>query len=481
MAKDSDSEIRRPWTHRAASAVDALWDVRKLLRRLEKGYLQDISLHTTGHLNPNNLYRPPEKIVHHWRNAYPPAARRRPAKPSEKKVATMKDALAHFTINTALRPSEAPGTPLFRYLHPPAPAPPPSEGDVALQPSGGAGGSPPQRRREELTWPEVKVLKLKAARSSRQCVLSPAGRDEYCYVTSHLAGLTKADKYEKFLHFQRKVLATQDLLESDFTGAKAALRLEKKLEQELRKACACDPQELHRLQVFSDAFEDVCSSSLLFGGILKEVKDEYELYMAILLSAQPTDQYQTLLEEAKGLVRSSVKTADVTRAREELRALVAATNAALEHNDRLRSELAEERRRLRRAQKKAESSEKHVSKEEEHLTLTDQVERKRCAVLQKLDEIQALEREMKTTLVHSRVLQITENRVKSIETETIKLERANIILKKKIDTAENQVKQFLGRSEMSGEEQLNLWEFIKEYVRPKETDNDSEVAELNDL
>ncbi|EPQ02035.1 hypothetical protein D623_10014765 [Myotis brandtii] len=348
--------VRLPWGHRAASAVDALWDVRKLLRRLEKGYLQDISLHTTGHLNPNNLYRPPEKIIHHWPNAYRPAAKRRPAKPSEKKVATMKDALAHFTINTALRPSEAPGTPLFRYLHPPAPAPPPSEGDVAPQPSGGAEGSPPQRRREELTWPEVKVLKLKAARSSRQCVLSPAGRDEYCYVTSHLAGLTKADKYEKFLHFQRKVLATQDLLESDFTGAKAALRLEKKLEQELRKVCACDPQELHRLQVFSEAFEDVCSSSLLFGGILKEVKDEYELYMAILLSAQPTDQYQTLLEEAKGLARSSVQTAEVTRAREELRALVAATNAALEHNDRLRSELAEERRRLRRAQEKAGKS-----------------------------------------------------------------------------------------------------------------------------
>ncbi|ELK36623.1 hypothetical protein MDA_GLEAN10011305 [Myotis davidii] len=391
--------VRLPWGHRAATAVDALWDVRKLLRRLEKGYLHDICLHTTGHLNPNNLYRPPEKIVHHWRNAYPPTARGRPAKPSEKKVAAMKDALAHFTINTALRPSEAPGAPLFRYLHPPA-QPPPSEG----------GGS------------------------SRQCALSPAARDEYCYVASHLAGLTKADKYEKFLRFQRNVLATQDLLESDFTGAKAALRLERKLEQ---------------------AFEDVCSSSLLFGGILKEVKDEYELYMAVLLSAQPTEQYQTLLEEARGLVTSSVKTEDVARAREELRALVAATNAALEHNDRLRGELAEERRRLRCAQEKAgkspmlsrlarhlwvrssqpESSEKHVSKEEEHLTLTDQVERKRCEVLQKLDEIQALEQEMKTTLVHTGVLQIAESRVKSIE------------------TAENQVKQFLGRSELSGEEQ----------------------------
>lgn len=56
-----------------------------------------------------------------------------------------------------------------------------------------------------------------------------------------------------------------------------------------------------------------------------------------------------------------------------------------------------------------------MSKEEEHLTLTGQVERKRCEVLQKLDEIQALEREMKTTLVHTGVLQITESRAKSIE------------------------------------------------------------------
>ncbi|XP_054578267.1 uncharacterized protein C6orf118 homolog isoform X2 [Eptesicus fuscus] len=440
MAEDSDSEFGLPWRRREAMGVDALWNLRRLLQRLEKGYHHDISLYTSGHLNPNNLYRPPEKIVHHWRNAHRPAVRRRAESPSAKKAAAMKDALAHFAIHTALRPSEAPGTPLFRYLHPQAGASHSSQEDVAPQPRGGAGGSPPQRRKEELTWPEVKVLKPKAARSSRQCVLSPPGRDEYRYVASYLAGLTRADKYTKFLHFQRHVLATQDLLESDFTGAQAALRHEKKLEQ-----------------------------------------DEYELYMALLLSTQPSEQYQTLLEEAQGLARSSVKTADVTRAREELRELVAATNAALEHNDRLRSELAEERRRLRCAQEQAESSEKHVrEEEEEELTLIDKVERKRCEVLQKLDEIRALEREMKTTLVHTGGLQITESRVKSIETKTIKLERANIILKKKINVINNQVKQCLGKSRLSGEEQRNLWEFIKEYVGLKDTDSNSEVAEQND-
>lgn len=44
--------------------------------------------------------------------------------------------------------------------------------------------------------------------------------------------------------------------------------------------------------------------------------------------------FQTLLTHATGLERGSVKTADVTRAREQLRALVKATKAALEHNDK---------------------------------------------------------------------------------------------------------------------------------------------------
>ena len=52
---------------------------------------------------------------------------------------------------------------------------------------------------------------------------------------------------------------------------------------------------------------------------------------------------------------------------------------------------------------------------EEHLTLIDKVEKKRCEILKKLDEIQALETEIKTTLVHTGTLHITENRIKSIE------------------------------------------------------------------
>lgn len=92
-------------------------------------------------------------------------------------------------------------------------------------------GPPTQRRREELSLPEMKVLKYKQAGSSRQCVRLPPAKDEYQYVSSYLAGVTKADKYRKFLCFQKEVLAKQDLPKNDITGSKVAVGHEQKLGQ----------------------------------------------------------------------------------------------------------------------------------------------------------------------------------------------------------------------------------------------------------
>nr|KAF6461511.1 hypothetical protein HJG59_001910 [Molossus molossus] len=469
-------QIRGPLRRRhcRTPGVRGLGNLSDLLDKLQESHRQDVFLYTSGHLNPSKLYRPPETILHHWRNASRPKPERAPrvGDPAGQRVAKMKDALADFTIGTALRPRDSGSTQLFRYLNPAASASRTSEEDVLPQLRRGPEG--PLPRREELRWPELTVLKRRPVHSSRQCARWPPGPDQYRRVRSHLGGVTKADKYRTFLCFQREVLGTQDLLENDFTGAKAAARHQRKLEQELQKVCVCDPRELSRLQVFSQIFGDICNSSLIFGDILKEIKDEYEFYMAILLNSQPTEQYKTLLAHVTGLERSSVKTADVQQAREELRALVKATRAALEHNDRLRGDLEEEQELLRCAQEKSESSEKCVK--EENLTLTDNIERKRCEILIKLDEIQALEREIKTALVHTGILRITENSITSIETEALKLERDNTILKRKINNIEKQVKQFMGKSKMSGEERRNLWDFIKEYVTLKEPDNNSQVA-----
>lgn len=53
--------------------------------------------------------------------------------------------------------------------------------------------------------------------------------------------------------------------------------------------------------------------------------------------------------------------------------------------------------------------------DEKQLTLIEKVEKRRCEILKKWDDIQDLEREMKTTLIHTGISHITENKIKSLE------------------------------------------------------------------
>ncbi|XP_004465976.1 uncharacterized protein C6orf118 homolog isoform X2 [Dasypus novemcinctus] len=485
MAGGLEPEFYLKWKHCETPGVKTLCNLTKLLNKLQKDHRDDVGVYISGHLNPNKLYRPPETIIYHWPNANRPTSEKIPEvkKYSDKKIAKMKDALANFTIHTALVPNDGKNTPLFRYLHPKAPlsytymsTEDSFPEEVLKQQKEKVSVHPPEgRRKEELRLPEMKVLKYKLMESSRQCIMSPPGKDEYQYITSYLAGITKTDRYKKFLHFQKDVLAKQDLLNNDFTGSKAAVCHEKKLEEKLQKICTCDPQQLNRLQVFGEVFEDICNSSLIFGDILKEVKNEYELYLAILLNSQPTAQYKTLLDEAKGLERRPRNTRAVHQAKEDLRVLVSAIKAALERNDKLRNELERERLLLQSSKKKSESSGKNII-DEDQLTLIEKVEKKRCEILNKWDELQDLEKKIKTTLIHTRISDITENSIKSIEFEASKLETENRILKKKISVIENNVKQSMENSKMSEELQQKLWEFINGFVKLEGEENNSQVT-----
>ncbi|XP_040821494.1 uncharacterized protein C6orf118 homolog [Ochotona curzoniae] len=460
MAEDLEPDFYLRWRHCETPGLQTLCNLSKLLNGLQRAHKEDICRYTSGHLNPNKLYRPPETILQHWANANRPredkvaSARRLPAGQTQE----MKDAWAYFTVNTAVLPDDARDSPLFRYLNPKPQAFYPSEESLLTEKAPGgpqgasAHGTAAERLREELQLPDLKVLRYHAARSSRACALGPPAKDQYQYISSYLAGITKAEQYRKFLRFQREVLVTRDLLEKDFSGSAAALCHEKKLAEELQNVCTCNPLQLNRLQVFGEIFEDICNSSLIFGGLLKEVKDEYELYMTILLDSQATSQHKTFLAEIRDLERSRVQTADVDRAREELRLQVKAVRAALEQNDRLRAELATEQELLQSARKESGASEANVI-DEENLTLTQKVEKKRCEILNKLDEIQTLRKQIKATLVHTRISDITENGIKSIENEALKLETSNKILEKKIKIIENHLKHNMRRYKLSEEDQ----------------------------
>ncbi|XP_051020312.1 uncharacterized protein C6orf118 homolog [Acomys russatus] len=448
MAKDLESASYLKWKRCETHGVKTLCNLRELLTRIHNDHKEDVYVYTSGHLNPNKLYRPPETVVQRWRNANRPREKHAifPTLPRGKQVAEMEDAWVYFTVNTALYPDDTHNTKLFRYLNPHVLPPHTFKDDATSKKftqeeededeeeeevKGRHTFSLETHKKEELKLPEMKVLRYPGVASSRQCARPASGRDVYHYISSYLAGVTKADRYRKFLSFQREVLAKKDLLKHDLTGSKVAVSHEDKLKEELQKVCTCHPQQSNRLQVFGEIFEEVCKSSLIFGDLLKEVKDEYELYMAALLDSQPTAQYQRLLTEVKELDKSPVHSGDVDQAKEHLRRLQLAALAALEHNDRLKHELEAESLLLQSAQERWESS-KRSANDEDQLTLIEKVEKRRCEILEQWDEIKALEKHIKETLVHSRVLDITESGIKSVENEAIKLETTNRILRKKI-------------------------------------------------
>ncbi|GAB1300512.1 hypothetical protein APTSU1_001575000 [Apodemus speciosus] len=477
------------WKHCETQGVKTLCNLRKLLSRLQEEHRKDIYVYTSGHLNPRKLYKPPETIFQHWRNANRSWEKSSTPTPSissvsrNEQVSEMKDAWVHFTVNTALHPDDTHNTRLFRYLNPRIQSFPTLKKDdtsLVLQKEEEEelkerrGFSRETHLKEELRLPEMKVLRYPEVVSSRQCSRSAPGRDVYQYIKSYLAGITKADRYKKFLSFQREVLAKEDIVTYDFTGSKVAVTHENRLKQELQKICTCNPQQFNRLQVFGEIFEDICNSSLIFGDLLKEVKDEYELYMAALLDSQPTAQYQRLLAEVKGLEKSPVHSSDIDQAKEHLKNLQQAALAALEHNDKLRNDLEAESLLLQSAKEQSELASRKVQDEKE-LTLIERVEKRRCEIFEKWDEIKALEKHIKETLVHSRVSDITENGLKSIENEAVKLETTNRILRKKIKVIEGHLKQLLKKSKLDEEERQVLWDLIKEYSDVEDVEDDSEM------
>lgn len=203
-------------------------------------------MYTSGHLNPRNLYKPPETIFQHWYNSNrtweKPTTSSTPTSSlvsSNKEVSEMKDAWVHFTVNTALHPDDTHNTPLFRYLNPRVQA------SRALREDGTSASTKEEEKelkerlgfsrethmKEELRLPEMKVLRYPEVVSSRQCSRSAPGRDVYRYISSYLSGITKADRYKKFLSFQREVLAKEDTVKYDFTGSKVAVVHEKRLKE----------------------------------------------------------------------------------------------------------------------------------------------------------------------------------------------------------------------------------------------------------
>ncbi|XP_039387273.1 uncharacterized protein C6orf118 homolog isoform X6 [Mauremys reevesii] len=469
-----------------------------LLDGLEKAHRADVQLYTSGHLNHNKLYKPRETVKPGYWDSAKKQARfmtERKQLPAQNETAKkMKNSLADFTPSTTLVPVLAKSaSPISRHSQA-------LMAGVDRSVNGPLTSTPLEKqlkelkkkieeetdrlkkplKREELDVPEMKVLKYKPVKNSRRCAAEVA-KDEYRFMPSYLAGVTKTDQFNKFLHFQRDFIAKHDLLENDITGSKASERHERKLAQELQKICDCNRPHFKRLQVFGDVFEDICNSSLIFGDILKEVKNEYELYMVILLDSLPTTQYKTLMAQVKGMGKRPVKTQEIEAIRREVQTLVKKAKSVLERNEELRNELEIQLWVSQSPESKTvpgtSGDQAMKLPEEKHLSLAEQIESMRCQVLAKWEEMQAIEKEIRETMTHAGMANTIEKTVKDIEAEALKLNSANSFLQHQIKDVQNNITDILNRQKVTQESQRKLWERLKTFLSLEDNEPTSDNSE----
>ncbi|XP_058024009.1 uncharacterized protein C6orf118 homolog [Ahaetulla prasina] len=451
----------------------------ELLDDVEKSHKSEIRLYVSGHLNHNKLFKPPKSAKYnYWKSS------KKPTLPSAKE-----DALGgpHEMLEKVSSSKHVPPVPIraksaspLGYqsaVHPASFRTPVSvslntaafklqKKEAPEKPEDEAGAFPKQLIREELDIPEMRLLKYRRLKSSRLCVTKEF-KDEYRFLPSYLAGVTKKDQYNKFMQVQKEYVAKQDLLENDFIGSKSTERHEKKLAQALQNICDCKRPHFYRLQAIGQVFEDICNSSLIFGDILKEVKNEYELYMVILLDSLPSMQYRTLQEQVKGMKKRMVMTHEIEENRQTIQDLVQKSKLALAKNEELRNKLEIElwvSQTDKGAREKEEGDKSAL--ETTSVASAELLTSLRCQIIMKWEEIQAIEKEIKNTMTFSGIINIKQKTVKELEAEASKLEASNKFLKIQIRDAEYSIRAALRRQKLNEASQGYLWQLVRDFLQP---------------
>nr|XP_025965631.1 uncharacterized protein C6orf118 homolog [Dromaius novaehollandiae] len=431
-----------------------------LLDCMEIAHKNDIKLYTSGHLNHNKLYKPSEKIkLGQWDSARKQTSfmSERDQFPAQNERAKkMKNFSSNFYSSIPPLPAHTDSSlPTNRYpqssvtrLGPPA--------DVSLTPLESLNLKVPKKKvkegtnrfsmhlkRHELDVSEIMVLKNKPVKNSRQCVAEPV-KEEYQFIPSYLAGTTKTDQFNKFLHFQREFIAKHELPKNDFTGSKASEQHEMKLTKALQKICDRDPLHFKQLQVVEKVFEDICNSSLIFGGVLKEIKNEYELYMMTLLDSLPIELYK----------RHSILVPNSPWC-----------PALLRQQDgpwQLQNELEMLMWMSQTPETKTETCSDHEMKEIVGKTpsVAEQLESMRCEVLSTWEEMMILQTEKKERMACAGMVDM-----------------ANTI--RDVEEVEDSITGTLDKLHITQENQKKVWELIEEFSLLEEEEQASENPEEN--
>ncbi|XP_069788128.1 uncharacterized protein C6orf118-like [Narcine bancroftii] len=443
----------------------------QLLHGLEQAQKADILAYSFGHLNYKNLYKVSgqHEASVSWQSAKKPAhvKEKNPLiQQSKIKVKKMTNATVDLSLMTSVLPIlPANNLPSLKNFDQSLATASKDIPDMTCSVAPNAEERTLQGHfiKEELDLTALMLVKPQL----HKCAASHSSHDRSQFVESYLAGVTKKDQFRKRLEFEKTILMKQDLLERDImSGYKAVVKQERKLAQELMKLGHLPVPNLKRLQIFNDVFEDICRDSTIFHEILKEIKFEYNMYLASLLESQPKNQHKTFQALFQIMENRPVKTLHVEDAHQRVLNLEQEANLALQRNYKLRNELEGE------LSKPKKQDVRHILKpiktKDHQLSVMENVMSLRSRIYQTTVQIQELESELKHSMVPSTVTDAMQSSLIESQADIVKLQQSNTFLRKKITILERDIEKTLNEHKVTKSIKESFWVMVKDLVDPAE-------------
>ncbi|KAL3881281.1 hypothetical protein ACJMK2_027736 [Sinanodonta woodiana] len=485
----------------------SLKQLRGILNNIETVQKQDIYTYAGGHLNEVHLHRPavasfPSKTI--WKSAK--NKREKKEKKNEEQIAVqrdsfihesaketqMKDVLFDFSVGTtgsvpcaSPRKRTTPRRPYKDFKKDSHPKSPSVASVKSLYTQLDDGVLIEELRPQEMMMPSPRLERPNFEEYSGKKV-TPSEDEEYdimeditrnlekdglltfrhTFLPSHTVGVTKTDQFHKMKQFESTVLRTQDSEEQKvLSGIKAVEHIERRLQEELNSMqfTGVGPN-FHKLQIYSNSFEDLIDDTPTFGYILKCIKAEYDNYITKLLDSQTQKHSQLLREQVEQMsTRGATRPHELHNIKELVHKLEEEAKRYLEINQSLRDEVKAEEEWLQNAPE-PEPGPSHVVAsvyvDETPVELEDEIQHAKALILEKLDALNELRTRLREQFVPLTVCTHLEQCIKETEVEVQKLLKQNEYFKNSNTEMENELKDAVQDADTSERDARRIWKKV---------------------
>ncbi|CAF1413192.1 unnamed protein product [Adineta steineri] len=404
--------------------------LKEICNTIYREQIQSIKDLTSGHLNENHLYHPPNTIDGKrkptWSSSQKPHPTLRPShrlKTYSSNIEHMKDSLVDFT-----------------YL-----------------------SLPELPKKQSQKSPRLDEQQSLSPSSSITCEQLPPITNERFQVPTFSIDISEEQRVRKLKTFNDTVIQTKDV---NLHGLGYSEDFVASVEQTLlMKLSAIDSQHkgqtisLTRLQAYGEALNQLTEGSVAFGPALERIKDEYDFYLDHLLISQPeygthiAEQLKRLRQAQPKFSTTNPKLFDVDKVEEQAR-------RAIERNRQLNEELKRVKREQIRIQDEAPArifALSNTSKEIKVKTQVELVDDLRQNIFDLLDQLTRKKQELNEKFVHKSVCTQLQEIIRDTQMIVIKTNKENEKLLIELDKLEEKIKQEIISNDQS--------EFTEEHVQ----------------